>query len=181
MSRCWKKSVTIAVLLVTGFSYLPTGDLISAKGEVSHNQTIAFAEWQLFSPKEERFSILMPIGEIERDLIGNGSKKDFTLQAEQEAFTVTLWDMPPEQIGNEANMLANIAAATAPSGYRLISQRKFGLNGNPGIEVTYANESRPNHKLIRRYIIVQRTVYMIAVVSSSPTRAQTFLDSFRLR
>lgn len=179
MSR-WKKSVTIAVLLATGFSYLATGDLISAKGEVSPIQTIAFAEWQLFSPKEERFSILMPIGKIERDLVGNGSKKDFTVQTEEEGFSVILLDMPTEQVGNEANILANIAAAKAPSDYRFISQRKFGLNGNPGIEVNYVSKSDPKIKITMRYIFVQKTVYVLVAVSDSPTRAQTFLNSFRI-
>lgn len=179
MSR-WKKTlIAIAALLATG-SYLTVGDAISAQGKMSsHNQIIAFAEWQLFSPKEERFSILMPIGNIERKIAGNGSEREFTFQTEQEVFKIGLLDMPEKVIGNEAEILANIAAKMPPN-YRLVSQRKFGLNGNPGIELNYVIESYPN-KLTIRYIIVQRTMYIIMAVSDSPTRTQSFLNSFRLR
>lgn len=177
----WKKPlIAMTVLLATGFSYLVTGDSTSAQGEISHIQTIAFAEWKLLSPKEEQFSILMPIGNIERNLMGNGTKKEFTVRTEQEAFSVGLWDMPAKVMGNEANLLADIAAKPQ-SNYRLISQRKFALNGNPGIELNYTSEKYPNHKLIKRCIIAQGTLYLIMVVSDSPTRAQNFLDSFRLK
>jgi hypothetical protein len=177
----WKKPlIAMTVLLATGFSYLATWDSTSAQGEISHIQAIAFAEWQLLSPKEEQFSILMPIGNIERNLMGNGTKKEFTVRTEQEAFSVGLWDMPAKVMGNEANLLADIAAKPQ-SNYRLISQRKFALNGNPGIELNYTSEKYPNRKLIKRCIIAQGTLYLIMVVSDSPTRAQTFLDSFRLK
>ena len=170
------KLIAIALSTLTLTASMPILATQTATG-----QTANTAQWQLLTPKGQGFSILMPIGKIELGLIGNGTKKDFTFHTEQEAFTVALWDMPPEQIGNEANVLANIADRTRLEHYKLISKRNFGMNGNPGIEVNYVSQSDQKQRLTMRYLVVQRTVYMIAVGTDSPERANTFLSSFRLR
>ncbi len=173
------KNKLIAIALSTLTLTLTASIVPTVATQPATGQTTNTATWQLFSPKGQRFSILMPIGKIEVDILENGARKDYSFRTDQEAFVVGLYDVPP-QIANPMETLAKLRTK-AINGHNLVSSRNFGLNGNPGIEVTYANQGQPGRSLIMRCIVVQRTIYVIAAVTDSPERANTFLSSFRLR
>jgi hypothetical protein len=182
MSQRKKPLIVIAVLLSTGFSYLTTGGSISAQGEMSPSQTIAFAEWQLLSPTGGRFSILMPIGEIRRDFTKDPKTPSFMVKSARELFLVGYYDLSPEQLenfGGKSGVLDEFVVDSYYKGFKLVSQRKFGLNGNPGIELNYLSEIPSAIKLVTRAVIVENRVYVLTVKSDSPERAKIFFDSFR--
>jgi hypothetical protein len=133
------------------------------------------ATWQLFSPKGEGFSILMPLGKIGESL--EDGIKFFMFETDQEAFVVAHWGIQASE--QEEILIEEIAKKIHLKGYKLISRRSFGLSGNPGIELNFISETQD--RLTIRYIIARGTVYAIAVQTSSPERANTFLNSFRLR
>jgi hypothetical protein len=172
------KNKLIAIALTTltlTASIVPT----VAKLQPVTAQTTNTAQWQLFSPKGQRFSILMPLGKIEEKVEKNG--KEYTISTDNELFNIGVGEYQQENIGNESEMLENLAAKTKyPDGYRLISRRRFGLNGHQGIELNYSSESFPQ-KITARALIAEGKYYFWMAVSDSPERANIFLSSFRLR
>ena len=178
----WEKPlIAITVSLGIGLANLQASDLIPAKA-IPLSPTMAAPAppgWQLLSPAGGRFSILMPIGKIERDLTRDPKTPSFVVKRNRTVFLVAYFDIPPEALGRESELL-NAATKTQYEGFKLVSRRDFGLNGNPGIEINYSSVYSAEIKLVTRCILANDMIYILTVIAESPERSNMFFDSFRL-
>ncbi len=122
----------------------------------------------------------MPIGKIERDLTKDPKTPSFVVKRNRTVFLVAYFDIPPEALGRESEILNAAATKTQYEGFKLVSRRDFGLNGNPGIEINYSSVYSAEIKLVTRCILANDMIYILTVIAESPERSNMFFDSFRL-
>lgn len=134
--------------------------------------------WNQFSHSEGRFSVMIPSVPVESDSDGY-----FYAKTANEVYSFGYQpDLPDTRLITEQgkqSIMEEAASSFNFKNFTVVSKRRFGLNGVPGVEIHLRNNSPNEPGMIMRKMIANDRMYTIAVTSPYPQNAQTFLNSFR--
>ena len=159
-----------------------------------HEETTAcpvcgVANWIIFSPAGERFSVLMPTKPTESTTmadtrVGQVPVYYFTARPLKEhSFAVTHSTYPQGVDITDAEKLFNkIEYMTLTTGAQLISKTNITLHGIPGRELIYEKE---DHVVSLRIYLIDRDVYQAMSAMPKESNCQKhiheFLESFQIK
>ncbi|MCC3437513.1 hypothetical protein [Microcoleus sp. PH2017_05_CCC_O_A] len=141
--------------------------------------------WNDFHDQNGRFSIIVPPHKVKQVTDADGVM--YSIEQKDEFYTFGYKTIENSEFispDRKQALMTEVVSKQWNSGttfgeqFSIVSQRHFGLNGNPGIEVNLQHRSKPL-KMTFRKVMVRDRLYMMGVVSPYNQNTQTFLNSFR--
>ena len=137
--------------------------------------------WNQFSDSQGRFSVMVPSVPIEQSTEQDGQY--FHAKTANELYSFGYQpDLPDTRLITEQDkqsIMEETASTFNFKNFTVVSKRRFGLNGIPGVELHLRNNSPNEPGMIMRKMIANDRMYVVAVTTPYPQNAQTFLNSFR--
>jgi hypothetical protein len=137
--------------------------------------------WNQFVSADGKFSVMMPSKPTES---ADENGKHFSIEIGDENYSVSYNDRVPNihllTTEGKQVLLNQMPGRLKIDNLTVVSQRSFGLDGNPGVEVHLRHSSPQLPNGIMRYIIAGNRMYALGVASHDPQKTQLFLNSFHL-